>query len=378
MKRWVSAVVAGAALAAAGCLQLETTIKLNEDGSALVTERLSLSRRLLEMAKGDGQQPNMESLLTREAVEQRVKQMGKGVTLITHEVRDGGKGSRECLTTYKVADLTEFVYISPSVGWQGYRAQCLKFSITPNLSFVEWYRAGVPPGVLVVSARAEKYQGVAAGEKNAPMVPGGDSPRDVQAYRELVPVFADMLGDLRVRVTIESYCAIGNAIGVAFRDSSARVRHVDLINVSGKTNTDYYGYRFLRNEDIMTEALRSRMGTDARQPSYGRFWTTHLYGDDSRPDYSHMRANPTLPLILQGGRANIWIPPSAPLFKKYLEGKTLDWTGSLNPAIKARGKKLADFKEVGWTDTAARHKPAEEDRCPPDCPWCRGERKEDR
>ncbi len=178
-----------------------------------------------------------------------------------------------------------------------------------------------------------------------------------------------MLGDFQVRVTFETYCPIDNYAGLAHRDASSRVKHTDLIHFSGKRHTDKYGYRFIENEEIMVDLLRRHLGGEPRDPaSYGPFWSDHLKG---------MQADPSLPLIHQGERGAINIRASVPLFKRYLEGKTLDWTGSLNPALKARGKKLADFGEVGWKPEATEAKETG-DLCPADCPWCRPNEKERR
>ena len=78
-----------ALLLASGCLQLETRIKLHEDGSATVTERLEILPALLEMEAGATSLTGMtfERLLSRERAQERVKEMGKGVTLVSHDVR---------------------------------------------------------------------------------------------------------------------------------------------------------------------------------------------------------------------------------------------------------------------------------------------------
>ena len=42
------------AAAGAGCLQIETRVKLNPDGSATVTERVLFTRRLLDLSNKEG------------------------------------------------------------------------------------------------------------------------------------------------------------------------------------------------------------------------------------------------------------------------------------------------------------------------------------
>ena len=362
--RWARACLGIALLGAAGCLQLETKITLKEDGSATVTERLNFSQRLLEMAGGDDGGISLESLLTREAAAARAKQMGPGVTLATHELREGEKGSRESVATYEVPDLTNLVYVSPFVGWRGYQAQGLKIGLQPNLSWGEWDRRGVPPGTLIVTFESRPYPAAGAKKDTKETAASAtNSPLDVQVFREIAPIFADTLADLRVRITFEAYCPIGNYHGLAHRDMASHVKYTDLIFISGN-QMDKYGYGFIENEEILVDLLLGHLGLDARDPAtYGPFWSDHLRG---------MQENPTLPLIHQGSRAAVMLAPSPALFKKHLEGKTLDWTGTYIFALKSRGKKLADFDEVGWKPQLIEAKNTG-DSCPTDCPWCRTE-----
>ena len=101
--------LAAAVLGATGCLQIETNIHLNEDGSATVTERLNFSRKLLDMASGQEAGLQLEPMLAREAALERMKDMGKGVSLVNHKVQDGAKGSRESIAVYQAQDLAQFL-----------------------------------------------------------------------------------------------------------------------------------------------------------------------------------------------------------------------------------------------------------------------------
>lgn len=357
-----------------GCMQLETHIRLNEDGSGVVTERLGFSQRLLEMAKAENPQSGLEPLLARSAAEKRAGRMGKGVAVVRHEVRDGPAGMRESITVYKVADLNGYAYLSPFVGLRGYKAVGLRFSFRPNLKYHRWNFFTAPPGYMVLHFRPEPYPAtkpVGKGKKGKNNKPARSTPLDMQAYRELVPVFAGMLDDFQARVTFESYCPIIGGQGLAMRGVNARSPRVDLINVSGKENKDRYGYRFIQNEEIMVEMMTGRLD--------GRFWSGTLYKNlgwawDRRPLASHMRGNSTLPLVSQRNGAEICFPPSRALYRKYVEGKTLDWTNTLNNTIKARGKRPAEFKLVGWKPKKIVTKD-HGDKCPTDCPWCKPKRK---
>src|SRR5580693_9482021 len=95
----------------AGCLQLDIRITVNEDGSATITERIRFTRQLMDLA-GD-RKPELMKLLSKEVALERMKRMGDGVVLVSHEVHDTEGASREAVIVYKVPDLNKLVYVSP-------------------------------------------------------------------------------------------------------------------------------------------------------------------------------------------------------------------------------------------------------------------------
>jgi hypothetical protein len=349
--RWLA--LAGALLVA-GCFQLDTTIRLNEDGSAVVTERVNFSRRLLDMAQGDSG-PAIEGMLSREAAEARAKRMGKGVTLVRHEVRDGSKGSRELVAEYRVEDISQFLYDSPFLVSGGGGIQ---FGMKPYYTFV--YPRYVP-GQVYITLTPVALAGVVP-ETNAPAeVVSGNAPLDLQTVRDMVPLFADMLQEVQLRLRLECYAPIQMTHGLALRDWSAGTKCVDLINVSGR-NMDQRGYPLLHNEEVVRELLMGKIAANRDSPAAGVFIGAML-GD--------MAANGTLPLFNQGERGDVGLPASRPLFQRYFEGKKVDWRGAERRDLAARGEKLADFAEIGgWPQSNVTNSPVAEDRCPADCPWC--------
>jgi len=125
--------IALALLLAGGCFQLETLVKIHEDGSAIITERFQLSRRLLEFDNSAAGSV-LASELTKEAVLERMKLMGKGISLVSHEVRDGEGGGKESVSVFQMPDVSEFQYASPYVGLPGYSGQCMmKCQVAPRL-----------------------------------------------------------------------------------------------------------------------------------------------------------------------------------------------------------------------------------------------------
>ena len=66
--RWLTAF----ALLVAGCVELDTHVRLEQDGSATITEKLVFSRRLLDLDTGKNGGLRLEDLLSKAAVERRI------------------------------------------------------------------------------------------------------------------------------------------------------------------------------------------------------------------------------------------------------------------------------------------------------------------
>ena len=294
-------------LLCAGCLQIDTTVRLNADGSATVTERVNFSRRLIT-ASGGG--PNgIERFLTKEAALARMKHMGEGVTLVRHEVRDGAKASREAVTVFRSPDFRKYQYVSPFLA--AGHAHTLGFGLSPYFSYRytgEW------PGAVIVTAGSGKS--TQSGENPKPIeLPKGANPRNAQVYRDLAPLFAEMMKDFQLRLRVQAYTG----------------QSLLLIDVSDD-DVDQYGYAITENEEVMSELLQWHLGGDGRRPGYGRFLTAALKG---------MGSNRTLPFFRQRSSARILIRPSQAMFDRYFKGKTLDYG-------KRGGKQKADFSKIGW------------------------------
>ena len=313
-----------AALCLAGCLQLETRVKLHEDGSATITERYQLSRRLLEFdnpAAGNV----LASELTKEAVTQRVKLMGKGITLVSHEVREGEGGGKESVSVFQIPDVTELQYASPYLGLPGYTGRCLmKCQIRPVLRGDR-----VPAGHLMLS-----FEPVVTDEAKAKIVPPrideknppkGPSPAELQVLRHLQPAVRELLQGLHMKFTIECYSPVYARWNHPVRNWQGNTREFDVVDVSDQ-NLDAYGANFLENEEIMLELEQRQLdGPNIRQ---------HLGG---------YIANLTLPLFHINPPA-MFFPPSRYYFDKLFTGKTL-----ATPQWAAPDKVVpAKFEEIGW------------------------------
>jgi len=318
-----------ALLLAAGCIQLETRVKVAEDGSAVITERFQLSRRLLEFQQAGGGGPVLAFELTKEALLERMKLMGKGITLVSHEVRDAEGGGRESVAVFKIPDVTEFQYVSPYFALPGYAGRCLmKAQAVPGLGNDgrRW------PGCVYLSFEPVVNDPVKAkGDPPAPPPklgdppPKGPTPADLQRLRRLQPVIRDMLEGLHLRFTIESYATLyWNWNGGPFlRNGPSNTREIDLIDVSDK-NLDAYGANLLENEEIMLEFEQLRFdGPNLRK---------HLGG---------MYNNHTLPLFLYYQQPAIF-KPSKPFFDRLYAGKTIRFGPGTD------GTRPATFEEIGY------------------------------
>ncbi|MDD4888423.1 MAG: hypothetical protein PHU85_00705 [Phycisphaerae bacterium] len=306
------------ALPLAGCLQIDVSIVLQQDGSAVVTERVCFSQALLDL--DDTKAPQLEPMLSKAGAEERIKWMGEGVTLVSHKVQEGDRASRESIAVYRVNDLDKFIYVSPFLPQDGAQhSVALKTRFAaPLRDGSSWEHIGGWMGV--------DFQTMPDPRAVKPTVPKTQpdpppSPREVQMVRELRPVFGDLLKQFRLKVTFESYAPVLKA-SFGWRGASSATKKVDLVDFAPDQNNDKYGFPWLDNEEIMLDMLRGRLNSPVVWDHLGG-WTN----------------NPTLPVM--HGRGVVYFRPSMPLFKRFFEGKTLFHHG--------KGNVPAKFEEIGYT-----------------------------
>jgi len=308
-------------LTVAGCFQIDTRVKVHEDGSATITERIRFSRRLLDLARMRKADKDLETYLGKERVLERVKQMGEGAELVSHEIRDAEQGARECVSVIKIPDLNNLRYVSPFLDNYHYpKHTMLKFSLTPCYESPHW---GLWPGQMAVRVSpttSERAPRRAEGEES----PAPPTPVDLQVFRDLKPVFRDMLQGFKVRLVFESYAPIGLARGYYYyRGQKSATKQYDLIDFSSK-DLDRLGYDFLGNEEIMLELLRFQ-----------------LAGDNLMATIKQHPNNPNVPVYHTQGIPPIAFRPSRPLFDRHFKGKQLMFDE------RRGGPRPADYKEIG-------------------------------
>lgn len=311
----------------AGCLQIDTTIQLHPDGTLTVTERVRFSRELLNLSMS-ATRPDLKiaSLLEKPAAMERMKEMGPGVELVSHEVRDAVGAARESLVVFRVANADGFEYASPFLGVGGYQYHNkIRMSFSPSYAN-DWH--GWWAGALLVNFGVVRGKMPLPPPKAAPPPPPpgtppppGPTPAELQMLRELQPVLKDMMRDFRVRVYFDCYTGVSCGSGV--RGSAAGATGLELIDVSDQ-NMDHRSMPWLDNEEVMLEVARGQ-----------------LTGRNIEAATRDFASNSTLSVYRPGGAGPIYFRPSKFFYDKYFAGKTLDFG-------ERGGKKPADFGQIGW------------------------------
>jgi len=313
-----------------GCFQIDTTVKYNDDGSATITERLNFSRRLLDMAKAEGPQLQLTALLQRAAALTRMKSMGTGVSLISHKIQDGKKGSKESISVFKITDLNNFIYASPWLAYRDYADNnAIKWHVKPMYKSRPYGQGSAGCISIEFGHVKSRPKGRARKQPDPPI-----KPIDAQVYRELGPVFRDALEGFQVKLTFQSYAPVHYKYNS--RGQRSRSKSVDILNITDK-DLDRYGYNFFENEEIMLDVIRWELGSS-----------------DVVSHVKNYSGNTTLPVFTPLGSSHMWwsgggnlhFRPSRPLFNKFFKGKKLDFAqwGKSPPNKHV----LADFAKVGY------------------------------
>ncbi len=309
-----------------GCLQMDTRVRLHEDGSATITERLQISRRLLDLdAQRKSADQRFEKFLSKAGSEKRMQKMGKGITLVSHKIQSGENGAREAVTVYKIPDLTDLRYMSPLLAYLNYgETNAIRFELGPVMSDPFGTRTG---HISVRMLTMKPPQGVPRYAPDDP-IPEGTPPSQLQIYRELGPIVRDMLKGFKAKLVFESYVPLAQ-VGFTYRGRSEQATFAELIDVDDK-DLDSYGQKFMENEEIMLDLVRWEIG--------------------SRDVFQHTKnfsSNRTVPvLLIHEGSKPILFRPSKILFDRHLAGKVLDY------GKKQGGKRKASFEQLRYKKVA--------------------------
>jgi hypothetical protein len=329
-RRAAGGLAVAAALLAGGCVQLETRIRLHEDGSATVTERVAVLRPLLEMEAGvtNLTGATFAQLLGRARAAERAAAMGKGVALASYEVTDGRAGSRVATAVYRAADITQMTYLTPFL-MRGQRIGALRIHVEPQYANTWNQRAGV---LFVRFVSQDRPWAPGEGSVVSQLVFGASSPLGRQAYRDLAPAFRDMMRGFKFRIVFESYGPIIGVGPASNASSFARPMEVDVVNWSydaesgGRT-----GAHPLDGEEAMADLVKLTWAP----PRENEHWTQG----------EHVRVGRYLGPSVGQTWFNAVIRPSRPYFDKYFAGKDLVLGEDRKDAPAPR--KPARFEEIG-------------------------------
>ncbi len=312
-----------------GCFELETTIKMRRDGGATITERVRFSQRLLDFDANQSGKVTIADLLTKQAVLDRMKHMGKGIQLKSHEIKDVENGARESVTVFEIDDISELRYASPFLAYLDYAENnIVKVNMEPvtvSNSSGRWRAGDITVWLRPVATPKRDIQ-----REDDPPVKE-PTPLELQKIRQVQPIFKDMMRGMKVKLTFESYAPL-RRVGFGYRGRRSGDYHCDWINFSSE-DFDKYGIKFLDNEEVLLELLRGETG--------GRNIIEHVAG---------FANNRTVPVFLgygsRHGRVNgerICFPPSQTLFDRHFEGKMLTFVFEKGP----NRTRPASFKEIG-------------------------------
>ena len=306
-------------LLATGCMQIHTHIKLNKDGSARITEKVLFSKTLLDLARKD-KDIDLASLLEKQAFLDRMKHMGKGISLKEHSIRKADKGAREAVAVFTIPDFADFRYVSPFILHKNYKQETvIKVEISPvrKASYM-----GENPGEISIQFIPVTTQQKAAEQTDGKKKPATMTPFEQQIFRQLKPVFRDMLKGMKFKLSFESYTTIRTSFPWRGFAMEGKNKHYDLIDISDE-DLDTSGSPFLENEEVMLDLLQWKIDTDTLANSL-KGW----------------QYNTTLPILAEQGGA-VWFKPSRPLFDKYIKGVKLE----------IRGKaQTVTFEQVGYKE----------------------------
>jgi hypothetical protein len=249
---------------AAGCLQVDLGIELHDDGAATLTERLRLSAALLDLA------PGMARHLKREAAAERMQRMGQGMTLESHAEGRIADGSLESVAVFRIAAVDDLRLANPFV-------QDRKPAPMMRLEFKPIYHNPSQPrtvGNVIVrlvpaEPRAQPPDGAAEADAETPALPpesaeesaaaapaAPETPLELQGYRHLQSLFADVMKDFAVKVSLT---APNQPTGGGRPAGATTIR---LLSFTG-ADLDRQAVPFLENEEAMLALLQFKLSDPA-------------------------------------------------------------------------------------------------------------------
>jgi hypothetical protein len=311
-------------------MEIENRIILQLDGSAVIKENIRIHKELLDFTDDSGK-PLIMNYLEKSVCENRAKDFGTGAVLRSHSLKSLNGGVKLLEAEYTISDINNLNIINPFLSYTNYKDMGFaKFLIKP--SYLTWNGHGFDnAGMMSISVITEKpgvgQKPISKGEPRLK----SPTPVTLQKYRDLQPIFVELMKEFKISVVFESYAPIMTNYGL--RDKPAQPRACEIFAFSG-ADYDNAGGMLLDNEEIMQELLRQK------------FWDYNLIRTVS--DFPN---NLTVPVISEAGSPygnygtgarTICFKPSKPLFQKYFEGQILDLGYPKNEKVPA------EFEKIGY------------------------------
>jgi hypothetical protein len=316
-----------------GCMEIETKIIMQQDGSAVIKETIRFHKELLDFTDESGKAIVVQ-FIEKPACEERTKSFGKGTVLVSHSIKNLNGGVRALEAEYKIPDINDLYVINPYLCFTNYKEMGdAKFTLTPLYKSNPY--GGGNAGEMCLNITTEKpgvgQKVVGAGQ---PLIKP-PSPSILQKYRNLQPIFKDSMKEFKVLVSFQCYAPLYTGFG--YRDRSSKPRSCEIFSFSG-ADYDNTGGLLLDNDEIMQELLRQK------------FWDINFVRTaQAFPN------NATVPVMTDAGSpyagwrgtsgVGIFFRPTKAMFQKYFEGKKLDynqWGSDGKNAVPA------EFDKIGF------------------------------
>mgnify|MGYP006283478967 CR=1 FL=1 len=236
------AVLIVAAALFTGCMQVDIMVEMHDkDPGATITERIRVTRKLLDVCPAGEKRKKLLSHLSKESAQTRLKKMGKGIQLKSHKQDKLPDGSMQSIAVYTIPELRHLRIPNPFVHSHPPAARA-------NINYGAAKYKGKLTGRMWLKSRVTN-------KKNhypKALIQKVHTPLDRQILRELKPIIVDMISDFQARIRLK----------VPTRFSGGYVRNIKeapkvttLFSLSG-TDLDRYGNGFFENEEIMLALLQ--------------------------------------------------------------------------------------------------------------------------
>lgn len=332
MKKIFSIISLVLILALTGCMEIETRIIMQLDGGAVIKETIRIHKELLDFTDEAGK-PIVLQHLEKSACEERAKIFGTGTVLTNHAIKSLNGGVKILEAEYKIPDINELNAINPYLCYTNYKDMGVaKFTLKPLYKTQKYGIAGQ----MVLNITTEK-----PGVGQKPVGKGEPKiktpvPTILQEYRNLQPIFKDLLREFKISVVFQCYASVTTSYGI--RERNSKPRSCEILSFSGADYDSTSGL-LLDNDEVMQEVLRQKFWDfnfiNSAQ-GFANNLTVPVVSDDGSPYYNYRGA----------GGVGIFFKPSKVMFQKYFEGKKLDY----NPWQGTKPEDLveAKFENIGF------------------------------